>query len=128
MAVLISCGTTMNSQDEPFFKALGIRIATARKAQNLTQQQIADRLGIVQQTYAQWETGRARIQVDMLPRLALDLNLTMDELLGVKTGSRTKPGPANKFEKQIERIRQLPRAKQQILLAMMDAVIAQVSH
>jgi transcriptional regulator with XRE-family HTH domain len=118
----------MDSQDAPFFKALGSRITAARKAQNLTQQQLADQLGVAQQTYAQWETGRARIQVDMLPKLAKDLNVSLDELIGVKTGPRSKSGPANKFEQRIERMRKLPRTKQQIVLDMLDAFLAKASH
>jgi transcriptional regulator with XRE-family HTH domain len=118
----------MNSQDAPFFQALGSRIAAARKAQNCTQQEIADQLGVAQQTYAQWETGRARIQVDMLPRLAQGLQVSMDELVGVKTGPQTKRGPANNFEKRIERMRKLPRTKQQIILDMLDAFLAKTSH
>lgn len=127
MTVPVLPRTSMNSQDAPFFKALGSRITAARKALSLTQQQMADRMGVVQQTYAQWETGRARIQVDTLPKLAQDLGVTLDELLGVKPASRTKPGPANKFERQIERMRKLPRTKQQLILDMLDAFLAKAS-
>ena len=118
----------MNGHDEIFFKDLGVRIASARKAQSLTQQQLADRLGIAQQTYAQYETGRARIQAAMLPKLAQKLCLTMDELMGLTTRPRSKSGPISKFEMQIERLRQLPKAKQQLLMAMLDAAIMQASH
>lgn len=128
MDVLIAGGTTVNSQDETFFKGLGTRMASARKAQNLTQQELADRLGIAQQTYAQYETGRARIQAAMLPKLAQDLCLTMDELMGLSNEPRKKSGPVTKFEKQIERMRQLPRAKQQIILEMLDAFLSQTSN
>ena len=128
MAVRISDGTSMDSHDEKFFKDLGLRMASARKARGLTQQQLADRLGIVQQSYAQYETGRARIQAAMLPKLAQYLGLTLDELMGVGTGSRAKPGPSSKFELQIERLRQLPKAKQRLLMAMLDAAIMQASH
>lgn len=128
MAVRIDCRTSMNSQDAPFFQALGTRIAAARKAQNLTQQEIADQLGVAQQTYAQWETGRARIQVDTLPRLAQHLHVTLDELVGLSTGTRTKKGPANRFERQIERIRSLPRTKQQVLMDMLEGFLIQTGH
>lgn len=127
MTVPVPTRTSMNSQDAPFFKALGSRITDARKALSLTQQQMADALGVAQQTYAQWESGRARIQVDTLPILARHLRVTMDELLGVKPASRTKPGPANKFELQIERVRKLPRTKQQLILNMLDAFLATAS-
>ncbi len=128
MAVRIACGTDMDSQDEKFFKDLGLRMANARKARGLTQQQLAERLGIVQQSYAQYETGRARIQLAMLPRLTQYLGLTMDELMGFSAANRTKPGPASKLERQIERLRQLPRDKQAFLVAMLDAALLQAGH
>lgn len=128
MAVLNPGRATVNNQDEQFFKALGSRIASARKAQNITQQQLAERLGIAQQTYAQYETGRARIPASMLPKLAQDLSLTMDEVMGQNERFRSRPGPTPKLQKQFERISQLPKAKQQVLMEMLDGVLAQASH
>jgi transcriptional regulator with XRE-family HTH domain len=119
---------TMNSQDEQFFKALGARVASTRKAQNLTQQQMADRLGIPQQTYAQYETGRARFPASMLPKLAQNLSLTLDELMGQNERLRSRPGPTPKLQTQFERISQLPKAKQQLLIAMLDAALIQAGH
>ena len=44
------------SPDEPvFFKTLGARISELRKAQGLTQQQLAEPLQIAQQTLAHYE-------------------------------------------------------------------------
>ena len=128
MTVLIAFETNMDSRDTKFFKDLGLRMANARKARSLTQQQLADVLGIAQQSYAQYETGRARIQAAMLPKLAQHLGLTMDELMGVGTSTKAKPGPPSKLELQIERLRQLPKAKQQLLIAMLDAALAQAGH
>jgi transcriptional regulator with XRE-family HTH domain len=128
MAVLNQDRTTVNSQDESFFKALGSRIASARKAQNITQQQLADRLGIAQQTYAQYEVGRSRIPASMLPQLAEDLSMTLDELMGQNERLRGKPGPIPKLQKQIERISQLPKTKQRFVMEMLDTVIAQAGH
>ncbi len=128
MAVLVAAETNMDSRDEKFFKDLGMRMASARKARNLTQQQLAETLGIAQQSYAQYETGRARVQAAMLPKLAQHLGLTMDELMGIGTGTKTKHGPPSKLELQIERLRQLPKAKQQLLIAMLDAALIQAGH
>ena len=36
-----------------------------------------------------------------------------------------KRGPAPKFQKQLERIAQLPRARQQVMMDMLDGVLAQ---
>ena len=95
MAVLIPPRTTVNSKDERFFKSMGTRIAQARKAQGLTQQHIADELGIAQQTLAHYESGRLRLPASMLPPLAQMLALTVDELLGQEK-SKGKRGPTDR--------------------------------
>ena len=128
MTVLIPGGTTVNSRDEQFFKALGARIAQARKDRGLTQQQVADHLGIVQQTYAHYEMGHVRFPASILPTLSQVLGMTPEELLGHDAKPRLKPGPVSKLDQQIECIRQLPRTKQHFVMQMLDAVIVQAGH
>ena len=129
MAVIATSWPSMKSQDEHvFFKSLGSRIAQARKAQHQTQQQVADRLGIAQQTVAHYEAGRMRVPAFMLSPLAEILGLTVDELLGHEPKSTGKRGPTPKLLKQFERISQLPRTKQQVLMEMLDGLLAQTAH
>lgn len=114
----------MTSNDEAFFKALGARVAELRKEQGLSQQALADALGLPQQTFAHYEVGRARMPVSLLPELAKAFGVAADELLGLRNGSG-KRGPAPKFQKQLERIALLPRARQQVVMDMLDGVLAQ---
>jgi transcriptional regulator with XRE-family HTH domain len=119
----------VNSTDEQFFKALGSRICQARKRQNLTQQQVADQLGIPQQTFANYEIGYTRLPASMLPTLGQLLGLTPNDLLGhSEPPKNTKRGPVSKLDLQFERIRQLPRATQQVLIKMLDGVLAEAGH
>lgn len=120
--------TTVNSKDERFFKAMGARIAAARKAQSLTQQQLADALGISQQTVAHYEVGRLRVPSSLLPPLGDALHLSYEELLGQDAKAPGKRGPAPKLQKQFERISRLPRSTQQVLMTMLDGVLAQAGH
>jgi len=117
----------MTSNEEQFFKALGERVAQLRREQNLSQQALADQLGIAQQTFAHYEVGRARMPVSLLPELARIFGVAVDELLGLRNGTG-KRGPAPKFQKQLERIAQLPRAKQRVVIEMLDGVLAQASR
>src|SRR5438128_2611572 len=114
--------TTMNTQDERFFKELGARIASARKAHGLTQQQLAGQLGLAQQTYAHYEVGRARIPASMLPTVAKLLTLSLDELMGNPLAARTprgRPrGPTSRLHQQIDAIERLPKTKQQFVSQM----------
>jgi transcriptional regulator with XRE-family HTH domain len=117
----------VNSKDERFFKGLGSRIAQARKDHNLTQQQVADQLGIAQQTLAHYEGGRLRLPASMLPMLAQMLGLTVDELLG-QASPKGKRGPTPRLQQQIDRISQLPKTKQTFVMEMLEMVIAQAGH
>jgi transcriptional regulator with XRE-family HTH domain len=128
MAVLIARRMPMNSTDEQFFKALGSRIAQARKAHCLTQQQVADKLGIPQQTYANYEVAYARIHASMLPVLGQMLGLSPEELLGHDPKPTFKRGPVSRLDQQIERIRKLPRVEQQVLMEMLDGILAQAGN
>lgn len=108
--------------DKAFYAALGTRIAERRKTLGLTQQQLADEIGIAQQTLAHYEVGRLRVAAALLPAFAKALNLSFEELFGEPTKAG-KRGPAPRLQEQIERIGSLPRSKQRMLLDMLDAAI-----
>ena len=115
---------SMPANDEQFLKSLGARIAELRKEQGLSQQALADQLEIAQQTLAHYEVGRARMPISLLPELARTFGVGVDELLGLRNGTG-KRGPTPKFQKQLERIAQLPRAQQRVVMQMLDGVLAQ---
>jgi transcriptional regulator with XRE-family HTH domain len=126
-ALELAPAPVMAANEEQFFKALGARIAELRKEQGLSQQALADQLGIAQQTYAHYEVARARVPASMLPQLARIFGVGVDELLGLRNGSG-KRGPTPKFQKQLERIAQLPRAQQRLVMQMLDGVLSQSSR
>lgn len=119
-----SISVAISSDERAFFVELGVRIAELRKAQNITQVQVAEELGITQQTFNSYEVGRRRIPVSALPMLARLLGVTMDELLG-EPKTKNRPGPAPKLQQQIERVSRLPRAKQKFVSEMLEALIKQ---
>lgn len=124
-----SLQTTMNTRDEQFFKELGARIAQARKDHGMTQQQLADELGIAQQTLAHYEVGRARLPASMLPTLARLLTLSLDELMGQPMPKRgvAKRGPASRLQQQLDALAQLPKSQQQFVSRMIDTVLAEAA-
>jgi transcriptional regulator with XRE-family HTH domain len=126
-ASLIALDCLVTASDRSFYRALGQRLAEARKASGLTQIQLAEQLGIAQQTLAHYEMGRLRVAVALLPPLARALGVTVEELMGEETPP-AKRGPAPKLQQQIERIQRLPRAKQRFVMEMLDTVLAQASR
>lgn len=110
-------------KDKAFYQQLGRRIAERRKAAGLTQTDLAQELGIAQQTMAHYEGGTARIAVAMLPTVARVLATSIEDLLGEDRPGPGKRGPAPKLQRQFEQISHLPRAKQRFLIDMIEAVI-----
>lgn len=61
---------------------LGARICALRKAQSMTQEQLADRLGVTFQAVSKWENDIACPDVLLLPQIADAFGITIDELFG----------------------------------------------
>lgn len=55
-------------------------LATKRAAAGMTQQALADKLGILRSNIANWETGQSLPLAALLPALAEALGCTIDEL------------------------------------------------
>jgi transcriptional regulator with XRE-family HTH domain len=117
------------SQDERgFFIALGNRIARLRKESHITQAQLAETLGVSQSTMNAYELGNRRVSLSALPTLAKTLGVSPEELLGETNAATKKRGPAPKLQQHMERISQLPKPRQRMVMEMLDAVLAQGSR
>lgn len=66
-------------------KKIGKKIATLRKEANMTQMELADRMGISFQAVSNWERGNSMPDISKLPELAEIFGVTLDELLGEKS-------------------------------------------
>lgn len=68
------------------------RIISARKAKGLSQETLADMIGVSRQAISKWETGEAKPDVDKLIVLAAALDLSLDYLcLGIEPASHEPP-------------------------------------
>jgi transcriptional regulator with XRE-family HTH domain len=119
----------MANDEQQFFKALGARIAQLRKEAGLSQQAMADALEIPQQTYANYEVARARPPVSLLPELAQLFSISVDDLLGLhRVGAAGKRGPTPQLQQKIEQLSRLPKAKQKLVMEMLEGVISQANR
>ncbi|WP_345817679.1 helix-turn-helix domain-containing protein (plasmid) [Paraburkholderia sp. PREW-6R] len=118
----------ITTEERDFFIALGERIEQFRKTRGITQAQLAETLGLTQQTFQSYESGRRRIPVSAMPAVARALSVSLEELFGEQDSSARKRGPAPKWQKQIEAIAQLPKAKQQFVAQVIDSVLAQAQR
>ncbi len=62
---------------------IGENIRTFRKKNDLTQEMLADRLGVTYQSISRWENGATYPDLELIPAIAETLAVTVDDLLGM---------------------------------------------
>ena len=102
---------------------LGERIAQARQQAGLTQQQLAAKLGTSQRVVTYWEREAVGLRADQLAKLAEALGVSADYFLGRGDTKRRGPGPTGKARQIFEQVSQLPRSRQQRILATVEDML-----
>ena len=69
---------------------IGKFIAELRKEKKLTQEQLAEKLGVTQKSVSRWETGRNMPDLSILQVLSAELGITVSELLDGRVKSMKK--------------------------------------
>lgn len=62
-------------------RKIGVFISELRKEKNLTQQELADKLGVSDRTVGNWENGRNMPDLSLFKPLCKELGITINELL-----------------------------------------------
>lgn len=107
---------------------LGERIAALRERAGLSQTQLADKLGVGQQTVGYWERHAVTLKPAQIDAIAAALGCTHQEILGV-VAPKQRGGPVGKAKALFERVSALPRDRQQkILGAVEDMLVAHESR
>lgn len=111
--------------DKAYYHALCRRIAERRKELGITQVQIAEAIGVAQQTMAHYEAGALRVAVALLSPLSRTLDMTLEELVGEerKSTKSGKRGPVPKIQQLLERIESPPKAKQRATAQVLDSML-----
>ena len=77
-------------------KTIGTFIAALRKANGLTQKQLADMLNVSDKAVSRWERDECAPDLSLIPVLAEIFNVTADEILrGQRTNPDQEPRPAD---------------------------------
>jgi transcriptional regulator with XRE-family HTH domain len=105
-------------------EALGIRIAKLRKDRGFTQIELAEKLGLTQAIISDYERGRLRPHPGVLAGFAKTLDVTADELLGLKPPHKTSGVSDRRFLRRLQAISELPKRDQDALLRTIDAFLS----
>ena len=115
-------GMKQSQPSKGFFIEFGQRMAHFRKEANLTQAQLAQKLGLKQQLVAAYEKGIRRIPVSYLTPLAQALAVQVQDLLGLENNGK-KRGPAPLLLKKLQELQKLPPAKRKFALNFLDTLV-----
>ncbi len=69
---------------------IGENIRNYRKKNDLTQEALADRLGVTYQSVSRWEKGSTYPDLELLPAISEILGISVDELLGMPSIEKEK--------------------------------------
>ena len=84
--------------------SLGNKLAEARRAKNLTQEQLAEKLEVTRQAVSRWESDAAYPETDKIVRMAQILEVSCDYLLqdGVDEKGAPVRSPVTRLLKQAQ--------------------------
>lgn len=85
--------------------------------------ELAERTGIIQGLISDYERGKLRLSAEMAVRFALALEVSTDELLGLKAGAKNAKKPSRRVLRRLEQIEALPLSKQSTLLKTIDTFL-----
>lgn len=95
------------------------RLIALRKERNLTQNQLAERVGVAVLQIRRYEAGSSQPTLDVIRRLAIALSVSADMLI-FDEGER---GPDNGLRYQFEAVSQLMESEQAIVREVLEGLI-----
>jgi len=101
----------------------GERLAEARTKAGLSQAELAERMGINQRLITHWERRSVTLKPDQLTALAAALNVSADQLLGIKPARQS--GPTGRVRQVFDSVSKLPRRQQHKVIEFVEAFVAQ---
>jgi transcriptional regulator with XRE-family HTH domain len=109
-------------------ESIGARISQLRKDKGMTQKELAERLEVSQPVVSDYENNVIRIPADIIGEIAQVLEVTSDELLGLKREARHTGAVKNRrLSRRLNAIDALPKRDQEALLRTIDAFISKTA-
>lgn len=104
-------------------ESFGRRLARLRKAKGYTQVELAEKMGIIQVLVSDYELDKLRPYHDMVARFAQALDVSADELLGLKPSKHNGDAPSLKILRRVKKIDALPATQQKFILKTIDSLL-----
>lgn len=103
---------------------LGKNIAKTRKELGLSQQQLAEKLEITQRVLCSYERGSRTMPVIMLPKIAKELNVPVNFLLGENYNKYSLDERTRKARllRELEKLEKVPSEDQKSIFNLIDSL------
>ncbi len=72
------------------------KVKLLRQAHNLSQAQMADKMGMTEQSYGRWEREETRMTIEQLQKFAQKLNINIADIIDLPEGTIISPIHDNK--------------------------------
>ncbi|MGH9899237.1 MAG: helix-turn-helix domain-containing protein [Pyrinomonadaceae bacterium] len=107
----------------------GLRLVAVRKSRGLTQYDLANLIGTTQRTVSYYENEAGYPQATVMAELARALNISTDELLGVKASRIKKALPKDDPQtqrawKRFQQLKRLPEKDQRAVIRLVNSLVA----
>lgn len=102
----------------------GSRLAEVRQGRGMTQAELGKAVGVSQRVIAYYETESQQPPGALLAELAQALQVSADELLGLKPVVEKRSPQRARLLKRLEKITDLPATDQRTVLKLLDALHA----
>lgn len=76
---------------------ISVNLQILRKTNRLTQEEVAEKIGVSRQAVAKWESGESLPDIDNCAALARLYGVTLDSLVGGEKESGLPPAPKGKY-------------------------------
>lgn len=92
-----------------------------RIARGMSQQQLADAIGVTQQAIHQYETDKVEPDIENLKRIAATLDVSIDHLVGTENKKRSALLTVSETEfKMVEKYRSLNASDKKYIIRLID--------
>jgi transcriptional regulator with XRE-family HTH domain len=115
---------TKNARKRKSTESPGERLARLRRERGITQEELAEMLGVSQPVVSDYERGELRLHGELILQLNQILGVSADELLGLQPTKTEGAVKNRRLARRLQQIEKLPRRDQQAILRTIDAFLA----
>lgn len=105
-------------------EAIAHRLAQLRRDKGITQEEMAEMIGVSQPVVSEYERGTLRLHGELLVALTRILRVSADEILGLQNTKTNGHSKNRRLLRRLQQIDDLPKRDQDALLRTIDAFLS----